>query len=879
MTVSTEISHEEYTGNGVTTSFPYRFRVTNPSFMLVKTADLNGNEATLILNTDYTLTGVKSYSGGNVVLATALPNGWRILLERNMPLLQNTDLRNQGTFLPEVHEDAFDYMTMLIQKVAGRFNLALRRPSWISNNYDAQGYKISSLGAPTAANDAANKGYVDGEIGSANANSEALFGRTLRVPGSYIAPLPPLVDGEGKTIVVLGGAPRWITPESGTATDVLVQLGSPNGSSLVYGSNAWIIGEYQGDEISIGLEISNHQKYWLSGRLYRVYGGSGTVQSVSGNVVTLSNSSRVYLIDQAYHEGDVRAWGIKKTNTDELNTELFQACINYASGIDILNTPTTVAELFAIHQHCEIIVNIGFRCHPVKIYHTTSIKSNHALGSSFSDDDCITFVVDSSVNACLEFAPDSILANHTGTQYFYGGGIYGLATKVIGNASCGAFVKSTFHLGFEIKQCRHLGAEFFYYLSDGWNFVLENNISNTLCGGLRAYRCTAGQVIGGYYNFLALQTNPIAFDYVLASAIEASNRDVATKSVNKFSRGIHLLSSTVSFFGAIFEHWDIAHAQWGGGVDKNTSCYFEGIKHVIYAITQTSGTFNPMTINVLVNDSCRLIELNNTSGAGRDSISVDLRGITISTSKLGRIGYSIYSGGKSRIIVDKESLSLIRFSLVNIYGSNVQYPIYIETAEKPELYVSQDGSISASGTFGNPTKDLFSALAISSLFTHKDGVDITVSGSVNYSDENKTSIDVYVPVTIHGGFINLSNSADRISQIIGENININDCSILVSESGISRTYRNIFAPKLEANYKLKNVQLNINSVFLIGDYTNSAKTVILRLENVTQTGSGGIIRNVPASNEQILFTYIKQASTISGSETGSNIVNLSSVSI
>ncbi|WP_225182177.1 hypothetical protein [Pectobacterium aroidearum] len=233
MTVSTEISHEEYTGNGVTTTFPYRFRITNSSFMLVKTADLDGNEATLVLNTDYTLTGVKAYSGGNVILTNALPIGWRILLERNMPLLQGTDLRNQGSYFAEVHEDAFDYMTMLIQKVAGWFNLALRRPSWISNHYDAQGYKISNVNTPTAAQDAANKSYVDGEIGSANANAEALFGRTLRVPGSYIAPLPPLADGEGKTIVVQGGAPRWITPESGTATDVLLQLADSKGLTLI----------------------------------------------------------------------------------------------------------------------------------------------------------------------------------------------------------------------------------------------------------------------------------------------------------------------------------------------------------------------------------------------------------------------------------------------------------------------------------------------------------------------------------------------------------------------------------------------------------------------------------------------------------------------
>ncbi|MCU1794175.1 hypothetical protein [Pectobacterium polaris] len=246
----------------------------------------------------------------------------------------------------------------------------------------------------------------------------------------------------------------WVNVTDLTLRSALASSDDGLGAALVYGSTAWTKnGEIPG-VINTGSTVNGGELIWRGGRVFKVIGQGGTVSSISGNIVTLSDSGKCYLIDQAYPEGDVRSWGINKTNNEELNTELFQACINYASGIDFLNAPTTAAELFSIHPHCEIIVNIGFRCHSVKIYHTTSIKSNHGLGSSFSDDDCITFVVDSSVNACLEFAPDSILTDHTGTQYFYGGGICGLATKVIGTASCGAFVKSTFHLGFEIISVR-----------------------------------------------------------------------------------------------------------------------------------------------------------------------------------------------------------------------------------------------------------------------------------------------------------------------------------------------------------------------------------------------------------------------------------------
>lgn len=64
MTVSTEINHEEYVGNGVTYVFPYRFRILKASNMVVVSIAPNGTETTLILNTGFTVTGVGSYAGG-----------------------------------------------------------------------------------------------------------------------------------------------------------------------------------------------------------------------------------------------------------------------------------------------------------------------------------------------------------------------------------------------------------------------------------------------------------------------------------------------------------------------------------------------------------------------------------------------------------------------------------------------------------------------------------------------------------------------------------------------------------------------------------------------------------------------------------------------
>ncbi|HHY8113901.1 TPA: phage tail protein, partial [Escherichia coli] len=141
-----------------------------------------------------------------------------------------TDLRNQGKFFAEVHEDAFDKLTMLIQQVRSWFSLALRKPSFVANYYDALNNYIRNLRDPSTPQDAATKNYVDTQLSSN-------LGCTLRVQ-EQIPQLPdaasrankmPAFDNDGNPIVVL--------PPSGSASDVLIELAKPTGSDLVgYGS-------------------------------------------------------------------------------------------------------------------------------------------------------------------------------------------------------------------------------------------------------------------------------------------------------------------------------------------------------------------------------------------------------------------------------------------------------------------------------------------------------------------------------------------------------------------------------------------------------------------------------------------------------------------
>ncbi len=183
MTVSTELSHEEYTGNGVTTDFDFRFRIFEAKHLVVSIADTNGTERILTNGTDYTLRGVGSYRGGKVILKMPLATGWKIGIARDLPAVQETDLRNQGKFFAEVHEDAFDYLTMLVQKIFGFFSLCLRKPSFISDHYDAKSDKISNLGKPVKDSDAV-------DLGTMKEHVSAKDKRSLRVADKHIPALP-----------------------------------------------------------------------------------------------------------------------------------------------------------------------------------------------------------------------------------------------------------------------------------------------------------------------------------------------------------------------------------------------------------------------------------------------------------------------------------------------------------------------------------------------------------------------------------------------------------------------------------------------------------------------------------------------------------------
>jgi hypothetical protein len=109
-----------YIGDGIAVAFAYDFPVFDEDHIEVTRTSAAGVKTVLVLNVDYTLTGVGDLGGGSVVLSDALAVGESLEAIPSPPLTQEVDLVNQGAFFAEVIERAFDYAALRDQNLSAR---------------------------------------------------------------------------------------------------------------------------------------------------------------------------------------------------------------------------------------------------------------------------------------------------------------------------------------------------------------------------------------------------------------------------------------------------------------------------------------------------------------------------------------------------------------------------------------------------------------------------------------------------------------------------------------------------------------------------------------------------------------------------------------
>lgn len=233
MSISSATNRVDYTGNGATDTYNYTFRIFNEADLEVTVRDTSDVETTLALSTDYTVTGVGS-TGGTIVLVNSaqswldgdgdLKSGYALTIRRVLDLVQETDIRNQGAFYPEIHEDQFDKLVMIAQQQQDELSRSASMPVTVAASVFSPEFPASlpsNPGATIVVNDAGDGfdlGPTADQISSANADATAAAASAVAAAASAAAALVSETNAAASAAAINGLTANRAVISNGTST-------------------------------------------------------------------------------------------------------------------------------------------------------------------------------------------------------------------------------------------------------------------------------------------------------------------------------------------------------------------------------------------------------------------------------------------------------------------------------------------------------------------------------------------------------------------------------------------------------------------------------------------------------------------------------------
>ncbi|WP_414608577.1 hypothetical protein [Stenotrophomonas pavanii] len=152
MTVPAYTGPNTSIANGVTTVFPYSFRILDATHIRVT---VNGLVRTL--GTHYTVEGVGNPAGGNVVFVAPPAVNAKVVLHRAMPIVRVINYENLGDLLAQTLNEDQDAPVMMIQQLMADSMLLVPDPEGSGDMvWDAKGSRIIRVGDAVRNTDAAN---------------------------------------------------------------------------------------------------------------------------------------------------------------------------------------------------------------------------------------------------------------------------------------------------------------------------------------------------------------------------------------------------------------------------------------------------------------------------------------------------------------------------------------------------------------------------------------------------------------------------------------------------------------------------------------------------------------------------------------------------
>lgn len=132
MTISSETRKAgPFTGNDVTDTFAFAFKIFADTDVSVVVLDANGDESTLTLTTDYAVSVNEDQDaspGGDCVLTAPLATGETMLIVGVTPKTQEAEILNGGGFYPLVINNALDKTAMIAQEMQDEIDRSIKIP-------------------------------------------------------------------------------------------------------------------------------------------------------------------------------------------------------------------------------------------------------------------------------------------------------------------------------------------------------------------------------------------------------------------------------------------------------------------------------------------------------------------------------------------------------------------------------------------------------------------------------------------------------------------------------------------------------------------------------------------------------------------------------
>lgn len=224
MTVPARVPRNTYAGSGSTGPFPYEFMIDAKTDLKVIRRDSAGVETTLVVDIDYTVTGVGVETGGSITLTAVLATGYSLAILSNLPVTQNAEYINNDNFPYDRHEGALDRIIRIVQQFDERIRRCFSVPKTSGLSLlDLEPHAQYLIGWNSAA------------TGLQNYPTAALSIPTIDHIGNHADDLPTAVTdiGAAEQLLLINKA---INLSANTTTPNTMDLWVPNGGKIALGS-------------------------------------------------------------------------------------------------------------------------------------------------------------------------------------------------------------------------------------------------------------------------------------------------------------------------------------------------------------------------------------------------------------------------------------------------------------------------------------------------------------------------------------------------------------------------------------------------------------------------------------------------------------------